>query len=353
MNQAIKAFWMVTLTICWPAIAAAQADSYPPLADPVVAWPALPSVLNSPADTFGRAAGQPHFAEIVPGKEFVDSRVLPAQAFLLPPPPPSNMYIDNPDDWPASGAPLLNSAAPLTIAAPEQPAVVIVVEPEKLIEPIKPPWSSSVELGLNGASGNSELIKLRSAFSTKHENEQHILTFDVTYNYSTSHAQETENRALAKNRYEWLFANSAWSVFDEDELEYDEFKSYDLRVSDHGGVAYMIFKNDITKFKGRAGVGESWKFGGPDAGGTTEALFGLEYERHVSNRQKLTMAGEVFPALNSLGDFRSDAKIAYELLVDPIWNITLKLGASDRYDTQATGKKPNDVEYFGVLLWKF
>ncbi len=228
----------------------------------------------------------------------------------------------------------------------------MIIKPEECPPP-KPPWIRSFEFGINGASGNSDLLKLRTAFNAKHEVDQHILTFDITYNYADSNSQETENKALAKERYEWLFKDSPWSLFDEDELEYDRFKSYDLRISDHAGVAYMFFKNEITKFKGRSGAGESWKFGGPDEGGTTELLFGLEFERQLTERQKFTLASEVFPAINSLGDFRSDAKLGYEFLVDPVWNVTLKLGATDRYDSQASGKKPNDVEYFGVLLWKF
>jgi hypothetical protein len=33
--------------------------------------------------------------------------------------------------------------------------------------------------------------------------------------------------------------------------------------------------------------------------------------------------------------------------------VTLRLGITDRYDSTPQGKRPNDLEYFGVLLWKF
>ncbi len=230
---------------------------------------------------------------------------------------------------------------------------MILVKPCDDPPPIKPPWSGTLEFGINGANGNSDLLKLRSGLTTKHETESHIWSNDLTYNYANNQQVTTENRALLKERYEWLFGKSPWNVFDEGELEYDQFKSYDLRLADHAGVGYAWLKDGVTTLKTRLGAGESWKIDGPDAGGTTEALLGLDFERKLSDRQKFITSAEVFPALNSLGDFRSEAKIGYELLIDPVWNLTLKVGATDRYDSQATGKNPNDVEYFGVLIWKF
>lgn len=210
-----------------------------------------------------------------------------------------------------------------------------------------------MEFGLNGASGNSELMKLRAGAAAENKTPNHIWKSDILYNYATANSVETENRALANTRYEWLLGVSPWSIFVDGSLEYDNFKAFDIRVASHAGIGYAFLKTDFTMLKGRLGAGASREIGGPENRIMPEALAGAEFEHKVTEGQKLTASFEFIPDLGEIGEYRYEAKAGYEFLVSPEWNVTLKLGVLDRYDSTPNGRKPNDIEYFAVLLWKY
>ncbi len=131
------------------------------------------------------------------------------------------------------------------------------------------------------------------------------------------------------------------------------FKAFYFRLALHAGIGYSWIKTKTTTLKTRIGAGGSWEFGGPDNKFMPEALLGLDFDHAFTDRQKITSSVEVYPDLDEMGEFRLQAKVAYEFLINPDWNLTLKLGVLDRYDSTPEGARPNDLEYFGVLLWSF
>jgi putative salt-induced outer membrane protein YdiY len=217
----------------------------------------------------------------------------------------------------------------------------------------KSPWCGGLEAGGNGTNGNSETLKLRVGTLLKYESDSSFFKLDLLYAYANANSRETENRGSAESRREWLFANSPWSVFVSGSLWYDAFTAYDLRIAAHAGVGYQFVKTESLLLKGRLGAGAAREIRGPENRWTPEGLLGLDWEWKLSQRQRFTSASEVFPDLQELGQYRAQVKVAYEILVDPRWNLTLKLGVLDRYDSTPEGKKRNDLEYFAVLLWRF
>jgi len=254
---------------------------------------------------------------------------------------------------------------------PELPPPAALIAPPEESAPVQPPqvpdactpcdkpdappkpWCGGVELGVNGTNGNSELLKLRSAGNVKRETQGHLWKFDTLYNYARASGIESENRAFANSRYERLFVDTPWSTFVSGSLEYDEFTAYHVLLAGHTGVACQCWKTDWTKLKTWLGAGASQRYGGPENHIRPEAVSGIEVEQKLRYRQKLCGSAVYYPNVSDWQDFRMEAKVAYEVLVDPDWNLTLKLGMLNRYISQPEGKKPNDVEYFGVLLWKF
>ena len=84
-----------------------------------------------------------------------------------------------------------------------------------------------------------------------------------------------------------------------------------------------------------------------------EGLAGLEFERQLTKRQKVTFSVEYFPDVTDPDEFRANSKAAWEMLVDPDMNLNLKLSVTDRYDSTPNGAKRNDLDYSLLLLWKY
>jgi putative salt-induced outer membrane protein YdiY len=264
----------------------------------------------------------------------LDLRHLPPVEML---PPPGGETLPSPDD----AAPTPELAAPLGEELPAEPET-----PVKL-------WEGSFELGLDGTEGNSQTFRFRFGFDAKRTTPESILTFDLDYHKNTTESEETAHRAFLDWRYERLFPESPWTCFVHGTVDYDEQTMFDVRVTTDLGLGYQLIKTERTKLTARAGGGFSHEIGSPDEDWVPEAVFGLDFERQLNKRQKLTTCVEYMPDVTDFGDFRLTTRAGWELLIDQEMNLSLKLSVLDRYDSTPSGAKPNDLDYSAVLLWKF
>lgn len=215
-------------------------------------------------------------------------------------------------------------------------------------------WSGESELGLTGTEGNSQNFKIRLGGKVKRETDRTIFTLDAIYRLANLQSVRSENRLFATDKMEFLFHKRPMSFFLSGTTEYDQFKAFDVRLARHTGFEYFFLKNDTTTLKARLGFGASKEIGGPQNKWVPEALVGSDFEWTISKRQKLTATVDVFPDVSDPTDYRAQAKIAWELLIDPEMGLTLRLGILDLFDsTPESNRKRNDIDYFATLLWKF
>jgi len=244
---------------------------------------------------------------------------------------------------------------PAADRAAEEPHLVAPSIEELPAKPETPakPWKGGFELGLDGTEGNSQTLNFRLGLSAKRSAPESALTLDLDYRKNTTEADETAHRAFLDWRYERLFAESPWTCFVHGTVDYDEFKAFDLRVTADLGLGYQLIKTTTTSLVARAGGGFSHEIGSADKNYVPEAVFGLDFERQLSQRQKLTFSTEYAPDVSDIGDFRLTSRAGWEVLVDQETNLSLKLSVLNRYDSTPGGAKPNDLDYAAVLLWKF
>jgi putative salt-induced outer membrane protein YdiY len=135
-------------------------------------------------------------------------------------------------------------------------------------------------------------------------------------------------------------------------LEYDEFKAFDLRLSVSGGLGNHFIKTETTTLTGRLGAGTSHEFGGPDDAWVPEGNLGTDFEYKISRLQKFKLIADYYPSWEDFRDYRLVSNAYWEILLDDDTNLSLKIGAVDRYDNTPNGAKANDIDYFVTLLWK-
>ncbi|MCA9205470.1 MAG: DUF481 domain-containing protein, partial [Planctomycetales bacterium] len=213
-------------------------------------------------------------------------------------------------------------------------------------------WEGSVELGINGSTGNSESFSMKAGGKAKRKTEFSILEMDIAYVKTNTNSVLTQHNAIMNGKVEWPFADSPWSMFAKLYGEYDEFQAYDVRLAFNAGFGYRWFETDISKLTTRLGAGWSREFGGPQDQFVPEAVMGLDYERQISKRQKFSLTSDYFPDWGDFSNYRIVTSASWQLLLDEEHNLSLKVGAIDRYDSTPNGAKPNDVNYSIVLLWE-
>src|SRR5690606_647938 len=136
-------------------------------------------------------------------------------------------------------------------------------------------------------------------------------------------------------------------------VEFDEFRAYDARVTEDSGLGYQWYKTDVGSFITRVGVGTSKEFGGPSDEWIPEGLLGAVYEHQLTKRQKLAFSSEFFYDLTNFNENRMNSQADWEVVLDEVAHLSLKVSIINRYDSTPDGKKPNDLDYSTVLLWSF
>lgn len=279
--------------------------------------------------------------------EFPEQYALPAPA-PLPAPPPEMVPPPQPVAPPPQ--PQQTEQPPVELAPPAEPEQVLTWYYPHYWFP--KPWEGSFQLGMNGSEGNADAFSFRTGADLKKKTKTHILAFDVTYANTTSGGITTQDNALANARYDHLFGDSPWSFFGKGNLEYDEFKAFDLRLVSNIGVGYQFIETKHTTLAGRFGSGFSREIGGPDNSLVPEAVFGMDYDTRLSDRQKLYAKFDYFPEWGEFGNFRAVLDSGWEIVLDKSTNLSLKIGIIDRYDSTPNGRRRNDLDYSFLLLWK-
>jgi putative salt-induced outer membrane protein YdiY len=213
-------------------------------------------------------------------------------------------------------------------------------------------WEGGAEVGISGTNGNSESASFRAGMNLKRKVTIHETTFDLTYVNTQAGGVETQNNAIQNFGYERAFGETRWSFFAKEFAEYDEFKSFDLRIAMNAGIGYTFIDTETTTLKGRYGAGVSHEIGGPNDDWVPELVYGADFKRQLTKRQKLEFKLDYFPEWRNFSNYRMVSSLGWEVLLDEEHNLNLKLSINDRYDSTPNGQKPNDINYALLLLWK-
>jgi Protein of unknown function, DUF481 len=220
--------------------------------------------------------------------------------------------------------------------------------------PPKKIWSGSGEAGLNGATGNSEVLNIRLGMNGDRKTEANIFHTDLLYTLGKQEGRTIQNALLFNARDEVLFPGTPWSFFTATNIEYDELRLYKFRVGVYAGVGYIVVDDDTTTFKLRAGAGAVREIGGPKDRWVPELVFGYDFKRKFTDRQSIVSTLDYYPRIDNFAQYRIRAKLAYEVIIDPENGLALRLGAQSRYDSfPGPGFKRHDLNYFATLAWKF
>jgi hypothetical protein len=215
------------------------------------------------------------------------------------------------------------------------------------------PWDTGIELGLNGSSGTSDTLSIRTGGYIKRESRFSKLDLSAYYNRTTDSGIATQNNAQADVRNDWLLDElSPWTLYGTMNLFYDEFQAFDLQASGNTGVGYRFVHEPGLEMLARMGAGTSREVGGPDDRWVPETLVGFEYSQQLSATQKFYGKLDYYPEWEEVGEYRMVADTGWEIeLVQPS-NLSLKISASDRYDSTPNGAEPHLLNYSVLLLLK-
>lgn len=214
-------------------------------------------------------------------------------------------------------------------------------------------WTRSVDLGINGSSGNSDTFNGRIALNLARKTTRLETTAGALYLYQRDNAGVTKDRGEINLRNDWLLTNSRWRVWAQAKGEYDADADWTARVNGAAGMGYEFIQNDKTTLIGRVGLGASREFGGMSNDVVPEGVLGADFTHKLNDRNSVFANVDYFPDLSDFGEFRTVSKAGWETIVDPDTKLNLKLGIEHRYDSDPGDAEASEIDYFVTMGWTF
>jgi putative salt-induced outer membrane protein YdiY len=249
------------------------------------------------------------------------------------------------------------------VPAPE--VVQAKPEPKKEIEPLPErkdgpfltflaDWDSTFEAGASVATGNTEKANIYLRFNTTTKNEKRQWDFDTSYYRDQTDGNVSTNKFTAGLKHEWLFKESPWSIFTQGRFDYDEFQSWDKRVSAAAGAGYLWIDTDDLMVKFKLGAGATKEYGSTDEDVIPELLAGFNLKWNISKNQKFTAGSTIFPDLSEIGEYRIISDAAWVIDLNTVDKVSLKVGIENEYQSQVdAGVKHNDFRLYSAIVFKF
>lgn len=218
---------------------------------------------------------------------------------------------------------------------------------------VKNPWSGLVEGGLNGGDGNSKFLNLRLGGEVTYDTPDDFFTAFGWYGLNRDASDLTQNMLWLTLRNELMY-DGTFGYYTQAQLEYDDFRAIEWRVSAHNGLSVNVIRDVSILLKGRFGFGVANESGGPEDGWAPEGHVGGDFEYQITKRTRFLASADYYPDVSDFGHYRVRGRAAFECLVDPELNLSIRAGVLDRYDSRpGAGFKKNDVNYFVTLLFRF
>lgn len=245
----------------------------------------------------------------------------------------------------------LSLAFAAAVIASSGPSVLAQEAPPQAAEK---PWTFTFDVSGTGSFGKADNQSFRAALGGLREAGETRTALDAGYFFNASNGDRSESRFSTGILNDWLMPESPWFFFADGRYDYDEFKSWEHRVSSHGGAGYHLIARDDFSLDLRGGLGVVKEFASDNEDPRLEALAGFDAAWTISERQKLTFGSTIYPDLSDTGEFRLVSKADWSVLVDEKLNMSLSAGVLHEYETVVSpGIGHYDLKVYAGLRFTF
>ncbi len=234
----------------------------------------------------------------------------------------------------------------------DKEAVTSIVDKGMLGTGLLKDWERRLGFSIVGSSGTSENYTFRSSLNLKYEDNEDRWNSTSVYLLSRDENETSENKAYTTLTRDWLISKSKYFYFSSTNLYWDEFKDYDYRVTQFGGTGYQFIKNKKWDALGRLGLGVKQTVGDELSNETTvEGLVGFKLLRVIKNKHSVEGSNIFYPSLSDKDEYRNVSTFNWNIKLDYISGLGLKVGLRNEYDT--TQEKKYDLDYYVSITWDF
>lgn len=212
-------------------------------------------------------------------------------------------------------------------------------------------WDSSVALGLNLTSGNSDTVLFTLQVQTEREYERDLWRLGTTAAYGETEGDKTTQRVRGYLEYQ-LLLNDRWYVGANADVIHDDVADVDYRGTLSPITGYYFIKSDRTRLSGEVGPSFVFEKTGSDEKQYFSLRFGERFEHEFNERAKMWQSAEIFPQVDDWDNFLLRAEVGAEAALNA--KLSLRAVLRNEYDNEPPpGRKHNDLTLTSALVYKF
>ncbi|OGV40585.1 MAG: hypothetical protein A2X46_18980 [Lentisphaerae bacterium GWF2_57_35] len=223
--------------------------------------------------------------------------------------------------------------------------------PERPIQRKNDDWVRTLELGLDTARGNSDILRYNAGVSARKEDEKNVYWLKLGGRYGESDNVKDTESAQGEGKYERGLTERVYASLNIMAL-HDQIADLSYRVLGNVSLGRHLVWTEQTILNVELGPGYVREKKGGMQDGFVAGRIANYFERLLNSSVRLWQSSEYVPNLEDIGVYYATAEVGLETLL--VRNICLKFVVQDRYDNSpAEGKKKNDLLTTTSLNWMF
>ncbi|MEM8758383.1 MAG: DUF481 domain-containing protein [Planctomycetota bacterium] len=239
-------------------------------------------------------------------------------------------------------------------------------EPKSGVGPDEPPepsllrtiftgWNGELRFGLEVSSGNNDRTRFRGGIDINKKYDGHKTRIRTEYVIARNNNGESENRLTSSVIQDWNTGSSKFSsVFVRFDGDADEFQDYDYRANVSAGARYTLIKDDRTNLFFRVGGSVRREFGGPDDDFVPEGALFVNFDRKLSDTQRIEVTLDYLPEIEQISRYRLRLRANWDIDIDPEAGLGLRLRVDNQYDARPSRRpERNAFDLVALLIWNF
>lgn len=221
----------------------------------------------------------------------------------------------------------------------------------KTEEKVKSPWSGSINLGLTYSEAATRTAAFNLSAAIKKANEDEKFVLNAKYFYSTNAGVVSDNDVIANADQTWFINRSRWSLFALGTYQWDEFQTWEHRVSPYGGLGYAVVEKEDLDLTLRLGAGGTWEYASREL--LAQFLFEVKTNWKINSLQSFEGSVRFAPKMDNFLDYIMTLSMNYKLKLGADSPFSLNLSILDIYDSKPTGSTNNDLKLVLSLGYDF
>lgn len=210
------------------------------------------------------------------------------------------------------------------------------------------------ELGGSSSTGNTDAQDFFARVRSARTRPDTVLELDAANFYGASNGDRNKNKFTAGANHDWLVPDSRWMYFAQGRYDYDEFQSWDQRLSGAAGLGYELYNRDDFTVILRAGAGAVKEIGSKRNQIIPEGVLGGELGWQITDQQRFEADSLVYPDFDETGEFRAVSSAVWSYSLNESHNLTLNFGLLNEYQSKVDpGIKHDDLKIYGGLGFDF